>query len=560
MAVTELGHVTASAFLGGPVTLTLSATPSGTDVVEVSVVNSGSGACTVSGLTGATWTKMYGSPDTNQIIQVWKATGATSAGTITVSQGGGNNTQAKARIIRGLGSANHSVQSATADASGAGQVGPAISAGNGQWVLAFGESNKLTAFSGGAPASGWTNDALAGTAGDATKFGRSTRIPTSSATHSALYTNSDTASNGRMVIVTLGDEILPPSAPTNLSEIHSFTTATIDWDAGTGDLSSYEYRVDGGSVTDIGNVLTVDLTSLTPGTTYLFEVRSVGPGGSSAWASIEFATDPLIPIAWSTGPEDRFFHHGVDRGVLYPSVGNAVAWNGILGVDEASDSKSSIYYIDGRIYMADVDPGDFSGSLMTYDWPEAFSACIGIPAAAEGLYVDNQKPKRFGLSYRSLIGSGTDGDMFGYQIHLVYQAMAQISTRNRKTINASPAPMEFQFDLVATPVTLPGFRPSAHFIIDTRNLTPEVVAQLEEILYGGSTANARLPEPVELYDLLNFGSAITFTTFVHPTLGLCWTAEGAVGNVHMTSATTWEILNVNGTDHMDGTYTLEDTP
>lgn len=264
-------------------------------------------------------------------------------------------------------------------------------------------------------------------------------------------------------------------------------------------------------------------------------------------------------VTWEDN-DDRYYQHGVDRGVLYPSTGGPVPWKGITGFDESSDSSSAIYYIDGRIYLADVDPGDFQGSLTAYFWPDEFATCLGIPEATDGLYVDNQKPKRFGFTYRSLIGSGTTGDMFGYQIHLVYNAVAQLGTRSRKTINQSPTPMDFTFDLVCTPVALPGFRPSAHYIIDTRHIDDATIAQLEGILYGTAEENPRLPTPTELYDLLNFGSAITFTTFVHPTLGLCWTATGSYSNVHMTSDTTWEILNVNGTDHGDGTYTLEDTP
>ncbi len=68
--------------------------------------------------------------------------------------------------------------------------------------------------------------------------------------------------------------------------------------------------------------------------------------------------EALSSLSWDD-PDNRYFQHGIDRGVLYPSVGAGVVWNGITGFDEASDSSTSIYYIDGRIYLADVDPGDF---------------------------------------------------------------------------------------------------------------------------------------------------------------------------------------------------------
>lgn len=261
-------------------------------------------------------------------------------------------------------------------------------------------------------------------------------------------------------------------------------------------------------------------------------------------------------LVWDE-PDERYFQHGVDRGVLYPFGADAVVWNGITGIEESGNGAASVYYIDGRIYLADVEPTDFEGKLSAFFFPDAFARCVGMPEIADGLYVDNQKPRRFSASYRSLIGSGLSGDMFGYQIHLLYNAMAIIGAKARETLSNSPTPMQFTFDLVATPVKLEGFRPSAHFVIDTRHLDAGTIATLEEILYGDEP---RMPTPLELYDMLNFGDAITFTTWEHPELGTCWTARGAYANVHMTSDTTWEILNVNGVDHGDGTYTLSDTP
>lgn len=263
-------------------------------------------------------------------------------------------------------------------------------------------------------------------------------------------------------------------------------------------------------------------------------------------------------LTWDD-PSERYYQTGVDRGVLYPRSGPAVVWNGLTGIDEASNSTSSTLYRDGRVYLADVDAGDFTGNLTAFMWPDAFSACMGVPEATDGLYVDNQKPKRFNLSYRSLIGSGSEGDMFGYQIHLLYNLMAQPGNKSRKTMNNTPAPLDFSFGLVGTPVQLPGFRPSVHYILDTRHMDATTIQQLEDILYGG-TDPARMPTPTELYDMMHFGSSIIFTPFVHPTLGSCWTCRGSYANVHMTSPTTWEILNVNGVDHGDGTYTLQDTP
>lgn len=259
-------------------------------------------------------------------------------------------------------------------------------------------------------------------------------------------------------------------------------------------------------------------------------------------------------ITWDA-PDQRYFHHGCDRGVLYPPTGDPVPWNGITGLNESGNGSSTVYYIDGQIFLADVDPTDFSGSLTAYSFPDEFAVCIGMPEVAEGLILDNQKPKRFGMSYRSLVGSGETGDMFGYQIHLIYNAMASIGQRSRKTINNTPEPLEFSFDIVATPVKITGFRPTAHLVIDTRNLDPETIAELEKMLYGDGTTPGALPDPTVLFEMLNFGPDINVTyTTAEGTINY----QGKRSNVYMTGDDTYQIDNVNATINPDGTYVVSD--
>ena len=259
-------------------------------------------------------------------------------------------------------------------------------------------------------------------------------------------------------------------------------------------------------------------------------------------------------LTWDK-PNERYYEHGLDRGVLYIPGRDPVPWNGLSGFDEGESGASSILYRDGVIYLSDMDASDFSGKLTTIFFPNEFHECLGIPEATDGLYVDNQKPKRFGFSYRSLIGSGTKGDMFGYQIHLVYQAMATINARSRKTIGADTAPVEFSFDLVCTPVKLVGFRPTAHYIIDTRSMSKSTVAELENILYGDGTTPGVMPPPQTLYDLMNFGDAIV--VLVH--LDKTFTIEASSKNVYeLEPPYHFQMVNINGTDNGDGTYVISD--
>lgn len=263
----------------------------------------------------------------------------------------------------------------------------------------------------------------------------------------------------------------------------------------------------------------------------------------------------MFSIVWDK-PDERYYHHGVDHGVFYPDNGAPVPWNGITGITESGTGSKSVLYRDGQIFHASVDPGDFEGQLTAYYFPDEFAECAGLPQATQGLVVDNQRPQRFSLSYRTLVGSGAKGDKFGYQIHLVYNAVATIGSRSRKTKTSQPELVDFTFDLIATPVRLPGFRPTAHYILDMRNVSPTKVARIEGMLYGDGETPGYLPSPEDLYDILEFGDAISFFDNGDGT----WFARGARENVHWLDDGTWEILNVNGTDNGDGTFELQDTP
>lgn len=258
-------------------------------------------------------------------------------------------------------------------------------------------------------------------------------------------------------------------------------------------------------------------------------------------------------ITWSD-PDKRYYHHGLDRGVLYIAGMDPMAWNGLVNFDENGEGTVEFMYRDGVVFLADADPGDFSGRLRALFYPDAFGACIGIPKAADGLYVDNQKQKPFHFSYRTLVGSGSRGDMFGYQIHLVYNAMAAIGQRQRRTLGDDTTPTEFEFDIVCTPVKLPGYRPTAHYTIDTRGMSKSIITAIENILYGEGETPGRMPTPTELYELMNFGDAIIVNVHTDGT----FTVQGSSDNVEELTPTTFIMRNINGTDNGDGTYVIAD--
>lgn len=213
----------------------------------------------------------------------------------------------------------------------------------------------------------------------------------------------------------------------------------------------------------------------------------------------------MAKLEWNKQGE-RFFETGLDRGVLYPEVGSGVAWNGLTAVTESPEGgEANSYYLDGQKYLDMIDPEDFSGSIEAFSCPPEFLPYDGM-ARFQGLTITGQPRRKFGLSYRTLIGNDIQMTAFAYKIHLVYEAMVLPSERNRATIGDSVSLTPNKWDLVATPVEIPGRRKTAHYFVDTRDNIPEYVTILESYLYGSDILSPQLPSPMQVANILAFGN------------------------------------------------------
>ena len=210
-------------------------------------------------------------------------------------------------------------------------------------------------------------------------------------------------------------------------------------------------------------------------------------------------------LEWNT-PGARFFETGLDRGVFYPDDGPGVPWNGLTAVNEAPDGgDANSYYLDGEKYLDIIGPEDFAATLEALNFPIEFIPYDGM-ARFQGLTITGQPRRKFGLCYRTLIGSDTQAIGFAYKIHLVYEAKVLPSSRNRTTVGDSVELMPNSWNLVATPVGLAGRRKTAHYVVDTRDNTPERIALLEDYLYGSDTLNPQLLLPQEVANMLTYGT------------------------------------------------------
>jgi len=236
----------------------------------------------------------------------------------------------------------------------------------------------------------------------------------------------------------------------------------------------------------------------------------------------------MTALTWHKD-SDKMFDSGLDRGVIYPEDGTPVAWSGLISVEDSGEQTIREFFIDGVKYLAVVSPRDWKGAVEAYTFPDAFSDLLGIAEVGDGLFLDSQRPKRFGLSYRTLLGDGTNKQH--YRIHFVYNALAALNGFTHKSLTSGGVdPTAFKFDLTAVPERVAGHRPTAHFMVDSRKVDPVTLATLEGQIYGNGYYEPRLPTPTELVNMLKFGDGVRVVDNLDGT----WTATGANRNVSAT--------------------------
>lgn len=260
-------------------------------------------------------------------------------------------------------------------------------------------------------------------------------------------------------------------------------------------------------------------------------------------------------VVWDATGE-RFYETGVDRGVLYVGDNPGVPWNGIVSVDETpSGGDANSFYLDGVKYLNRPRREEHEFTLEAFYSPHEFDACDGWGAFLTGVFVAQQRRQPFGLAYRTAIGNDVDGQVHGYKLHLIYNALAKPSSNKHATENDQLTVTSLSWACTTTPVPVVGFMNSSHLVVDSTLVSPISLASLEDILYGTDSSDARLPAPAEIAELFTDASPFTVTdsgdgeTFtidgselaVHegPTDTFTLTSEGVIvissGTVELTS-------------------------
>lgn len=208
----------------------------------------------------------------------------------------------------------------------------------------------------------------------------------------------------------------------------------------------------------------------------------------------------------------KFYEMGTKMGVLYPmnnegSYDNGVAWNGLTAVTESpSGAEETKLYADDIKYASLRSAEEYAYTIEAYTYPEEWEPCDGSAHVAAGVTIGQQKRKAFGFSWVTTKGNDVS-DEVGQKIHVAWNSTASPSEKSYATINDSPDAITFSWECSASPVNVTGHRPSCHMEIDCSKLKEKTVQAIQDKLWGNTSAEATLPSPDELIQLITTSEA-----------------------------------------------------
>lgn len=251
----------------------------------------------------------------------------------------------------------------------------------------------------------------------------------------------------------------------------------------------------------------------------------------------------MTQLTWDQIGE-RYYETGVDHGVLYIPDSEGVydvgvAWNGLTNVTESpAGAESNPQYADNIKYVDIRSAETFGATIEALTYPPEFAQFDGLAVPVDGVALGQQARKSFGLSYRTKIGNDTEGEDYGYKLHLVYGCSAAPSEKAYSTINDSPEPINFSWELTTVPAPATDYRPTSVITIDSTLVDAGALEALEDLLYGTVGSDPSLPTPDEVIAI--FAGTPLATNVV---------VTGDVDSIDITGTTTNYLFTI---EHWDG--------
>lgn len=216
----------------------------------------------------------------------------------------------------------------------------------------------------------------------------------------------------------------------------------------------------------------------------------------------------MAKLTWDDSGK-RLYETGTKQGVLYPmgysgTYENGVAWNGLTGVTlSPSGAEATKLYADDINYLTMYSVEEMGATVTAYTYPKEFEPCDGSAELTDGVYVGQQDRQAFGLCWRTVLGNDTQGESYGYKLHILYGCKASPSERAYSTVNDSPEAVEMSWELTTTPVNVTGMKPTAYICIDSTKADSSKLTELENKLYGdASSGTPTLPLPDEVKTIM----------------------------------------------------------
>lgn len=232
----------------------------------------------------------------------------------------------------------------------------------------------------------------------------------------------------------------------------------------------------------------------------------------------------MSKLVWDAIGE-HYYETGVRNGVLYTSkttgsgnsattdpYGTATAWNGLTAITESpSGAEATALWADDIKYLSLISAEEFGGTIEAYTYPDEFAACDGSASISTGIKIGQQPRATFGLCYRTVLGNDTDGEAYGYKLHIIYGCKAAPSEKAYATINDSPEAITFSWELSTVPVAVDGHKPTATLELDSTKLGENKMKAIEAVLYGQdadaqnniTASEGRLPLPDEIKRIID---------------------------------------------------------
>lgn len=236
----------------------------------------------------------------------------------------------------------------------------------------------------------------------------------------------------------------------------------------------------------------------------------------------------MIKITKLTWDTVRPYDMGLSHGVLYSPGKPGEAWNGLVSlVENEADSVTRPLYLDGFRVISRQKEGRFAGTIGAFTYPDSFYDDV----------LTQKRSRPFGLSYRTET-----------KLHILYNVLVSPSP----SANEQRETGIFSWPFTTRPIQMPEGQRSAHLVIDTSIAYSWTVTALEEILYGSSAEDARLPDPTEVLAIFEDNSILQVIDHGDGS----FTVTGPDDAITMLDETTFQITWPSATYLDAETYTI----